>query len=68
MNFVDEGKLLVGSKEVQEASLNIVVDAAEAVLGNPIAVAKLLLAVEKTPFFLQNQLFWVKFEAFLNHG
>lgn len=66
MNFVDEGKLLVGSKEVQEASLNIVVDAAEAVLGNPIAVAKLLLAVEKTPFFLQNQLFWVKFEAFLN--
>ncbi len=37
-----------------------------AVLGDPIAAGKALFAIAKSPFFIREQIFWTKMEAFLN--
>lgn len=66
MKFIDEVKLLIEKKEVQETSLSIMKDGVSAVLGDPIAAGKIILTLEKSPFFFREQLFWAKMEAFLN--
>lgn len=35
-------------------------------LGDPIAAGKVLIAITKAPFFIREQIFWTKMEAFLN--
>ena len=66
MKFVDEVKLLISRGEIKEASLNILEDSASAILGDPIAIGKIILAIGKSPFFIREQLFWAKIEAFIN--
>lgn len=66
MNFTEQVKSLVTRGEVQEASANILEDTINAILGDPISAGKIMLAIAKSPFFVREQLFWTKLEAFLN--
>ncbi len=66
MKFIDKVKLLINRGEIKEASLNILEDGASAILGDPIAIGKIILAIGKSPFFIREQLFWAKIEAFIN--
>ena len=66
MNFTEQVKSLVTRGEVQEASANILEDTINAILGDPISTGKIMLAIAKSPFFVREQLFWTKLEAFLN--
>lgn len=66
MSLIENAKLLVTNKTVQEASGDVISDSVDALLGNPTSYAKLLLTLSKAPFFMKEQLFWSKFEHFLN--
>lgn len=66
MRFIEQIKGLVSRGEVQEASTNTLEDTINAILGDPISAGKLMLAIAKFPFFVREQLFWTKIEAFLN--
>ena len=66
MTFTDKIKGLITDGTVQEASVNFLEDSADAILGDPVAVGKLMLALTASPFFLRDRLFWTKVEAFLN--
>ena len=66
MNLIEQAKGLIARGEVQEASVNLLADSASAILGDPVSIGKVLLALAKSPFFIREQLFWTKMEAFLN--
>ena len=60
MTFIDKIKGLITDGTVQEASVNFLEDSADAILGDPVAVGKLMLALTASPFFLRDRLFWTK--------
>lgn len=66
MNFTEQVKSLVSRGTVQEASTNMLEDTINAIMGNPFSAGKLMLAIAKSPFWVREQLFWTKIEAFLN--
>lgn len=66
MNFLDKAKALVSSGEVKESSQNLIEDIIDALLGNPIAAGKVMITITKSPFFIREQLFWIKLSGFLN--
>ena len=66
MKFTEQIKGLISRGEIQEASTNMLEDTINAVLGDPISIGKIIIAITKSPFFLREQLFWTKMEAFLN--
>lgn len=66
MNYVDRAKQLITRHEVKEASKNLLEDALAALLGDPVAIAKLVFTLGSSPFFIRDQLFWSKLEMFLN--
>jgi len=66
MNYIDLAKSLISNGEVKEASSNIFEDAIDAILGNPASAGKIMIALAKLPFFIREQIFWTKLQAFLN--
>lgn len=66
MKFVEQIKGLISQGKVQEASTNLLEDTINAVLGDPVSIGKIIIAITKSPFFIREQLFWTKMEAFLN--
>ena len=66
MKFTEKIQGLISRGEIQDASTNMLEDTIGAVLGDPISVGKIMLAIGKSPFFIREQLFWTKMEAFLN--
>lgn len=66
MNFIEQAKSLIEKGEVKEFSVNLLSDSIDAILGDPISAGKIILAIAKSPFFIREQLFWAKMEAFLN--
>ena len=66
MSFIDEVKLLIENKEVQETTSNFFEDAIGSILGDPVAMAKLMIGIIKFPIFFREQIFWTKFEMFLS--
>lgn len=66
MKFIEQIKGLISRGDIQEASENMLEDAANAVLGDPVSIGKIMIAIAKSPFFIREQLFWMKMEAFLN--
>ena len=66
MNFIDDAKKLISNKEVKGKSKNLIEDLLNAILGNPISAAKVLLTVIESPYFIREKLFLVKLERFLN--
>lgn len=66
MEFVEQVRSLISRGEIQEASVNILEDILNAILGDPVSVGKVIIALTKSPFFAREQLFWSKIETFLN--
>ena len=66
MNCIEKIKGLISNGEIKEASTNMLEDAINAVLGDPVSIGKIIIALAKSPFFVREQLFWAKMEAFLN--
>lgn len=66
MDFIDQIKGLIANGKIQETSINMLEDVINAVLGNPVSIGKIIIALAKSPFLLREQIFWTKMEAFLN--
>lgn len=66
MKFTEEIQSLIAQGEIQDASTNMLEDAINAVLGDPISTGKIMIAVAKSPFFIRDQIFGTKMEIFLN--
>ena len=66
MNCVETIKGLIADGKIKEASTNILEDVISAALGDPVSIAKIIIAFAKSPLFIREQLFWTKMEAFLN--
>lgn len=66
MKFTEKMKLLAKSEKVQEETLNLLESIVDVLLGNPIAAGKIAIFLAKNPFFIRDQLFWEKMDAFLN--
>lgn len=66
MNYFNQIKGIVSRNETQEAITNTLEAAISAVLGDPISAIKIIVSLAKSPFFIREQLFWVKMETFLN--
>ena len=66
MKFTEQIHGLISCGDVQEASVNILEDLINAVLGDRVSAAKIVLALVASPLFIREKLFWTKVEAFLN--
>lgn len=66
MKFTEQIKALISRGEIQEASTNVLEDTINAVLGDRVSAGKVMIALAKSPFFVREQIFWTKIEAFLN--
>lgn len=66
MSFIDDAKQLVADGEVKKKGFDLVADTIDALLGNPVAAGKVIMALSRTPFFLRDKLFWKKVEQYLN--
>ena len=66
MNIIEDANLLVSNNAVKEDSESFINDIIEGVLGNPWALAKVMIAIANSPFYIREQLFWSKLDTFLN--
>lgn len=66
MNMLKKGKELVCSEGVQEFSINLLSDCFALLGGDVTALARILYSVTKGTFDVKDQIFWEKFENFLN--
>lgn len=66
MNLIKKAKDMVTSKAVQEFSLSLASDYCEALNGNVMAVARILYTLASGTMTLSGNIFWNKFESFLN--
>ena len=66
MKFIEQIRERISRGEIKDASTNLLEDIANAVLGDPISIGKIIIALAKSPFFIREQLFWMKMELFLN--
>lgn len=66
MNVLKKGKELVCSDGVQEFSINLLSDCFALLGGDYTAAARILYSVTKGTLDVKDQLFWEKFENFLN--
>lgn len=66
MKLIERAEELISNNEVREASENILEDTINAVMGDPVSMGKLLIAIMNLPFFIRDQIFWSKMRAFLN--
>lgn len=66
MNFTDHIRGLISRGEIQEFSKDLLEDTVNAILGDSISIGKIIITLAQSPFFLREQLFWTKLEAFLN--
>lgn len=53
MKFTEKIQGLISRGEIQDASTNMLEDTIGAVLGDPISVGKIMLAIVKSPFFIR---------------
>lgn len=63
MQIADE---MIQNKKIQEMSKKLISDACQAILGNPIAWARLVHTLRKLPQSLHDEIFWTKFKLFLD--
>lgn len=66
MKYIDQVKELISKGEVKELSGNLLGDTVSALMGDSISAGKVILALAGSPFFIREQIFWIKVEAFLN--
>ena len=66
MRLVEEACALIKEGTIKEMSKNLLEDSIGAILGDPIAVGKIIVAIGRSPFFIREQLFWAKLRAYLD--
>lgn len=66
MKLLERGKALISDKEVQEGTVDFLADSVSALIGDPVAIAKVTLSLLQSPFLLNEKIFWGKFTQFLN--
>ena len=66
MKLLESAKALVSDSEIQEGTVDFIADSISALLGDPVAAGKVIFALSKSPFFLRDKLFCMKFEQFLS--
>lgn len=66
MKIIDKAKALISNNEVKDTTKNFLEDVIAALSGDCAAFARIIFTLKKYPEFLREQLFWVKFDAFLN--
>lgn len=66
MSIIDDAKALIANGKIQDIDSDLLFDAVEAICGSPLAVAKIIFALAKTPFFLRDKILWSKLELYLN--
>lgn len=59
-------KELISNDEVKNKTNNLLEDLVSALLGDLVAAAKIIYTFVQSPMFFREQLFWIKFEMFLN--
>lgn len=66
MNIIEKAKQEINSGLISEESIDFLEDIYNAVSGNPVSVAKVLLTLYKSPFLIREKIFWKKMERFLS--
>lgn len=66
MKVLELAKELISRDEIEDGTVNLLEDSVSAIFGDPIAAAKVIYSLIKSPMFFREQLFWGKFEMFLN--
>ena len=64
MNCIEKIKGLISNGEIKEASTNMLEDAINAVLGDPVSIGKIIIALAKSPFLFGNSYFGLKWRLF----
>lgn len=66
MKLLEQAKALVTDKTVNDVTVSFLSDSISALLGDPVAVGKLLYTVLRSPITIRDEIFWLKFQMFLN--
>lgn len=66
MTTIELAKRLISRDEIKKGTNDFLEDSVSAILGDPIAAAQIIYSLMKSPMFFREQLFWTKFEMFLN--
>lgn len=66
MSIIDDAKLLISKGTIHDVKSDFLFDALGAVCGDPVAIARIIYTLAKTPFFLRDKLLWSKLEQYLN--
>ena len=66
MSICEDAKMLVNDKMVQERTKDIISDIIKALLGDPLAVAKIIIEFEHSPLFIRDRIFWIKLQKYIN--
>lgn len=66
MKLIDTVKSFISRYAIKEVSTDIIEDIVNAILGDKVALKKLAIAFARMPFFVREQIFWAKIEAFIN--
>ena len=53
MKLIEQIRELISRGEIKDASTNLLEDTANAVLGDPISIGKIIIALAKSPFFIR---------------
>lgn len=57
MKFIERVKMVISNEETLEASKNLLEDAVNAILGDTMSAAKIIIALGKSPFLFGNNYF-----------
>ncbi len=66
MEFMDTAREIIRCENVRESGKELLEDTVDALLGNPVSAAKVLVALGKSPFLIREEIFWSKMENYLN--
>lgn len=66
MQVLEQAKKYIKDGKIQESSINLLEDIANAMSGDTIAIGKIMLTLIRSPWLIREKLFWNKFEGFLS--
>ena len=66
MKYMETAKEIIKCEKVKESGKELLEDTIDALLGNPISAAKVLVALGKSPVLIREEIFWSKMENYLN--
>lgn len=67
MNLIDEAYTLISNRDIVMGTTDFVTNCVEGLSENPVAIAKVIVAITQMPFSLTENMFWKKYESFLKN-